>query len=203
MGRPNRHRRRCELRSEVVSEATTSGCAAYTQLLLPPSAGGARRSDRPHPFRVPWRRHLRPFRGRLALWVRVVRPRPAHRCPALAPHRVLPVLRGIRQVHRGNHLGLQEHQVLLDNLRGRHWRFLERVLPAHLLLPLPDSLVARRHRGLLDNQLLASANRHQLLASANRHRDHLGSQPLAWENRHQLLAWVSHWREEGSSGHHP
>jgi hypothetical protein len=134
---------------------------------------------------------------------------------------VLPVLRGIRQVHRGNHLGLQEHQVLLDNLRGRHWRFLERVLPAHLLLPLPDSLVARRHRGLLDNQLLASANRHQLLASANRHqllasanrhqllasanrhRDHLGSQPLAWENRHQLLAWVSHWREEGSSGHHP
>jgi hypothetical protein len=120
--------------------------------------------------------------------------------------------------------------VLLDNLRGRHWRFLKRVLPAHLLLPLPDSLVARRHRGLLDNQLLASANRHQLLASANRHqllasanrhqllasanrhqllasanrhRDHLGSQPLAWENRHQLLAWVSHWREEGSSGHHP
>jgi hypothetical protein len=119
---------------------------------------------------------------------------------------VLPVLRGIRQVHRGNHLGLQEHQVLLDNLRGRHWRFLKRVLPAHLLLPLPDSLVARRHRGLLDNQLLASANRHQLLASANRHQLLASAnrhQPLAWENRHQLLAWVSHWREEGSSGHHP
>ena len=195
--RPDRHRRRSVLRSEVVFGVTTSGCAACTQPPLRPSEAGAHRSDRLHLFRVPWRRRLPPFRGRSALWVRVVRPPPVARCPALAPHRVLQARQDIHQEHLGHHLG---HR---DNLEVRRRRFLARVLQGHLRRPLPDSLVAHHHRGLLDNRHPAWAIRHQHLASAIRHRGLLGIRHLASAIRHRLLAWASHWKGEGSSGRPP
>ena len=216
MGHPDRHRRRSVLRSEAVSGVTTSGCVACTQPLLRPSAAGARRSYRPRLFRVPWQRHLLPFRGRSALWVRVVRPRPVPQCPALAPHRVLPGRRDIRQEHLGNHLvhldnhlvhlvhlALLDHLVHPGNLEARHRRFLARVLQLHHHLPPPDSLAAHRHRVLQGNQRRALESHHQRRASENRHRELLGIQLLAWAIRHLPLAWESRWRGEGSSGHHP